>query len=132
MGEAEAPHEVKPATTFEEQLDLLGSRNLVVSNREFALEVLGRLNYYRLTGYLLSYKGLDGAYVSGTTFETGVIPRSRKGKIILLVCKRIYQLHEEWGEFIEILASLIEVYKEHIELERLGFPREGWKNLLQN
>lgn len=57
-----------------------------------------------------------------------------RGKIIeaLLVCKRICQPPEEWVEFLESLESLIEAYKDHIELERLGFPHEGWKSLLKD
>lgn len=41
----------KPYLTFEQQLDLLKSRGLEVTNDNTALEYLRRLGYYRLTGY---------------------------------------------------------------------------------
>ncbi len=58
----------KPPTTFEEQLSILRSRNLIVEDEEFALSVLRRLNYYRFTGYLLPFKANKNTYVDGTTF----------------------------------------------------------------
>ncbi len=41
----------KPYHTFEEQLELLKSRGLEVTNDQVALEYLHRLGYYRLSGY---------------------------------------------------------------------------------
>ena len=41
----------KPYLTFEQQLDLLKSRGLEVTNDSVALEYLRRLGYYRLSGY---------------------------------------------------------------------------------
>jgi abortive infection bacteriophage resistance protein len=41
----------KPHRTFEQQLELLKSRGLEVTNNEVALEYLRRLGYYRLSGY---------------------------------------------------------------------------------
>lgn len=47
---------LKPATTFEQQLDLLEDRGLVIADREKAMEVLSRFNYYTLSGYLFSFR----------------------------------------------------------------------------
>ncbi|TIE18471.1 abortive phage resistance protein, partial [Legionella pneumophila] len=44
-------HYNKPYLTFEQQLELLKSRGLEVTNDKVALEYLGRLGYYRLSGY---------------------------------------------------------------------------------
>ncbi|MCW8444571.1 Abi family protein [Fluoribacter gormanii] len=44
-------HYNKPYLTFEQQLELLKSRGLGVTNDKVALEYLGRLGYYRLSGY---------------------------------------------------------------------------------
>jgi len=41
----------KPYRTFEQQLELLKSRGLEVTNDSVALEYLRRLGYYRLSGY---------------------------------------------------------------------------------
>ena len=59
---------VKPATTFLQQIDILKKRNLVIEDEDFALDVLKRVNYYRFTGYLLPFKRPDNSYVDGTTF----------------------------------------------------------------
>jgi abortive infection bacteriophage resistance protein len=42
----------KPHLSFVEQLQLLKSRGLIVTNDELAVEHLNRLGYYRLSGYL--------------------------------------------------------------------------------
>lgn len=45
------PRYNKPYLTFEDQLELLKSRGLEVTNDSVALEYLRRLGYYRLSGY---------------------------------------------------------------------------------
>jgi abortive infection bacteriophage resistance protein len=60
----------KPTLTFQEQLERLESRGLIVSDRGLALRWLSRVNYYRLSAYLYPFR-LAGAdrYQAGTTFE---------------------------------------------------------------
>ncbi|RLA43744.1 MAG: Abi family protein [Gammaproteobacteria bacterium] len=61
----------KPAKTFEEQLDLLIERGMIVEDRTRAIHYLSHLNYYRLAAYWLPYEA-DRAphkFVAGTTFE---------------------------------------------------------------
>lgn len=59
---------LKPPTTFEEQVQILKTRNMIVKDEEFAVDVLRRVNYYRLSGYMLSFKQQD-VFKDGTTFE---------------------------------------------------------------
>ncbi|MCL6442108.1 MAG: Abi family protein [Alicyclobacillus sp.] len=59
---------LKPPTTFEEQVQILKGRNMTVSDEQFAVNVLRRVNYYRLSGYMLSFKVGD-VFKNGTTFE---------------------------------------------------------------
>ena len=47
---------IKPATTYVEQINILKSRNITITNEEFCADVLGTLNYYRLTAYMLPFK----------------------------------------------------------------------------
>lgn len=61
--------ELKPPATYEEMLTLLKSRGLTIGNESRAVEILQRVNYYRLTGYLLPYKINENKYIDGTTFE---------------------------------------------------------------
>ena len=59
---------IKTPTTFEEQVDILISRNLKVEDREKAIEVLSRINYYRLSAYMLTSKTND-EFEDGITFN---------------------------------------------------------------
>ena len=58
---------MKPAKTFEEQLDILKSRGLRIDDETKALEILRRTNYYRLRAYWLSYEKDDG-FAQGVSF----------------------------------------------------------------
>ena len=61
----------KPHKTLEEQLALLISRGLTVSDEEKARHYLEHLNYYRLTAYWIPFQknSQTHEFKSGTTFE---------------------------------------------------------------
>ena len=61
----------KPALSFEQQLDLLISRGLVVDDRTRALHYLGHINYYRLAGYVLPFEADHATHAlkPGTRFD---------------------------------------------------------------
>lgn len=63
------PMELKKPTTFDEQLNILEGRNIIIEDREKALEFISNINYYRLTAYALSFKQKDNTYLEGTTFQ---------------------------------------------------------------
>lgn len=46
----------KPATTLEQQLDLLENRGMIINNRPQAAHYLAHLNYYRLGAYWLNFE----------------------------------------------------------------------------
>jgi abortive infection bacteriophage resistance protein len=60
----------KPAKTYQEQLDLLKSRGLVVPDEAFALHILEHHNYYRLSAYRFPFTVQDDPdrFLPGTTF----------------------------------------------------------------
>lgn len=60
--------ECKPFLTHEEQLDLLIKRGLVVNDRQTALNILQRTNYYRFSAYSLSLRK-DDVFDSAVTFD---------------------------------------------------------------
>ena len=62
--------ELKKPTTYQEQLELLQKRNVIVDNPEQCIAVLENISYYRLTAYLLPFKQPDGCYKEGTQFGT--------------------------------------------------------------
>ena len=52
----------KPFKTYDEQIALLKSRGLIISNEEEAKEILKRMNYYRLSAYSLTLRKDDVFY----------------------------------------------------------------------
>lgn len=62
----------KPFKTYDELIDLMISRNIIVSNRSFAKRALSNMSYYTLiNGYKNTFLSLDGSdmFVPGTRFE---------------------------------------------------------------
>jgi len=61
---------VKPATTFEEQVNILKSRGLEIENEKEAAQILEYTNYYRLRGYYIHLQK-DGSddFIDGTSFN---------------------------------------------------------------
>lgn len=59
---------IKRPTTFEEQVEILKSRGLVISDVDSAIRTLQRINYYRLSAYTLSLKKND-QFLPDITFE---------------------------------------------------------------
>ncbi|MCM3190275.1 Abi family protein [Bacillus subtilis] len=57
--------------THEEQLEILKERGLYIEDEDEALLILKRINYYRLTGYMLFMKKNDEFY-SGSSFRQAV------------------------------------------------------------
>lgn len=65
----------KPARTIEGQIEILRKRGMVIADEVRPGNALEHLNYYRLSGYWMSFKLPDGgeeAFRSGTTFESVV------------------------------------------------------------
>ena len=50
---------LKSPATFEEQIQILKKRGLIVNDEDFAIQILRRINYYRLSAYGLSVKNDD-------------------------------------------------------------------------
>lgn len=82
---------LKPPTTFEEQVERLHQRNLIIEDKDIALDTLSKVNYYRFSAYLLPFKQLsNGCYREGTSFS------------------KIYRLYEFDRKLRNILSSVIE------------------------
>ncbi|WP_419420728.1 Abi family protein [Legionella sp. D16C41] len=50
---------LKPSLNFQEQLEKLKKRGLIITNEVLALDVLSNINYYRLSAYWLPFKQRD-------------------------------------------------------------------------
>ena len=47
--------ELKKPTTFEEQVELLKNKNIIITNKSSCIDFLSKTNYYRLSGYYLPF-----------------------------------------------------------------------------
>lgn len=62
--------DLKKAKTFDEQLDILEKRKLIIVDRDKAKNILSKINYYRLSGYFrYFYKFGIEEFKENTTFE---------------------------------------------------------------
>lgn len=59
----------KPALTFEQQLDLLTERGLVIPDRAAAAAILSQISYYRFSAYCLTFKDDNDCFHPGTTWD---------------------------------------------------------------
>lgn len=59
----------KTSKTFKEQLEILKNRGLIINDETSALIILKEINYYRLSGYMLSLKTKDDLFLPNITFE---------------------------------------------------------------
>jgi abortive infection bacteriophage resistance protein len=91
---------LKPPKKFEEQLEILKSRGLIINNESFALEILKRINYYRLTGYMLSFKTPEDAFLQNITFEDIYSIYLFDKKLRLLLLEKIEDIEIEFRTHI--------------------------------
>lgn len=78
-------HYIKPALSFDQQLDLLRQRGLSVADNARALHWLRQISYYRLSAYCLPFK--DGEnFRAGTDFNdiAGLYIFDRKLRLLVL------------------------------------------------
>ena len=63
--------ELKKPLSFDEQVEKLIEHKMIISDKEAAINILRKINYYRFTGYALQYrlKPNDSEYKQNTTFE---------------------------------------------------------------
>jgi abortive infection bacteriophage resistance protein len=88
--------QLKKPLTFSEQIEMLISHGMIISDKQYAEEVLNTINYYRLTGYCIHLRQSpkDSTFVSGTDFFT---------------IHKIYQFDDE-------LRSVLRKYIEKVEV----------------
>lgn len=65
---AKSPGRSKPFLQLDQQVELLRSRGLTISNDQYAKDVLEDSNYYRFSGYSLTLRRNDH-FFAGVTFE---------------------------------------------------------------
>lgn len=53
---------LKPPTTFEQQATILKQRGVIIEDNDICIDFLSKVNYYRLSGYLLPFRQSDDNY----------------------------------------------------------------------
>lgn len=81
---------LKEPTTYQEQIELLKSRNIVVDDVALCAKALENVNYYRFTAYFLPFKRSDGSYQEGVHFS------------------QVYQIYEFDRKLRSLLFSALE------------------------
>lgn len=59
----------KPPLLFQDQLQLLKKRGLVVADEPKAISVLEQISYYRFSAYFMPYQKIKDTFDAGTTWE---------------------------------------------------------------
>lgn len=54
--------DIKDPKSYKEQIKILKSRNIIIDDDDFATKILKKINYYRFSAYMLTYKNIDGNY----------------------------------------------------------------------
>ena len=110
--------DLKPALTYDEQIDRLKSvHNLVIADDTIALEILKKVNYYRLSGYGIGLAKKDDKekYIDGISLE------------------HIYRLYEFDSAFRNLLIHVIEQLEIQLRTQisnylALKYGSEGYMN----
>lgn len=82
----------KPFLTPTQQIEVLISRGLLITNKEKAIRWLRRIGYYRLTGYLYPFRQQDGSFLEGTSIEHALSLYVFDKKLRLLILDAIERI----------------------------------------
>lgn len=82
----------KTPLTFEEQLDLLEARSLIIKDKPKAISYLKGISYYRLSAYFLPYQQEKDSFNEGVTFKQIIDTYSFDRELRLLVFDAIERL----------------------------------------
>ena len=98
---------LKKHLSIEGQIEKMKTRGLIIEDEEYAKSVLGRINYYRLTGYLHDFKKPDAdSYVEGITFNTIVSIYEFDNRLTRLLMFALEDIEETFKtRFAYVLSS---------------------------
>ncbi|EAE7386086.1 Abi family protein, partial [Listeria monocytogenes] len=104
---------VKKFKTIDEQIEILVSRGMAVTDRQLAAETMKYVQYYRLSGYWLSFYQSKDSFKEGTDFNIilGIYRFDRE----LRACLSPFLAH------IEIAIRSILSYKHAEEFGPIGY-----------
>jgi abortive infection bacteriophage resistance protein len=111
--------------TYNQHLDLLKSRGLIINNPDAELKFLRQVNYYRFTAYCIPFQHPHDVFLPGTTFETieGLYRLDEELRLhilgmlspieIYLRTQMAYELSHGWGTFAHYEPSMFQNEDDH-------------------
>ncbi len=120
----------KPATTFEQQVDLLRQRGMLIADAESARHYLQHLNYYRLGAYWLPFEANHAThkFKPGVRFEDVINLYIFDRELRLLVMDAIERL--EVSVRCQWAHHLAHRHGPHAHLEQALFDSRYWSGNL--
>lgn len=82
----------KPPLSFQDQVKLLKSRNLIIKDEKRAISNLQEISYYRLSAHFIPYQSQKDIFDKGTTFEQIIKTYSFDRELRLLVFECIERI----------------------------------------
>lgn len=83
----------KPWTSVADQLSLLESRGLIVTERPAAENTLRHLNYYRFSGYCLAFEDERHRFRNDVTFADD-LQNSQTMSLLRRICRPVAAAHQ--------------------------------------
>jgi abortive infection bacteriophage resistance protein len=118
----------KPPLTYQQQVELLKTRGLVVTNSAIAAKFFTQVNYYRFSAYCIPFQSAHDVFSLGITFEK-IVELYRLDEIlrndylemlspieVFLRTRIVYELSHGWGPFSHYDPSIF----------RTDFDHAGW------
>lgn len=96
--------ELKKPTTFEEQVELLRKKNIIITDKASCINFLSKTNYYRLSGYYLPF-----------------IQKDTEKCFIALKFERIQKIYTFDAELRNLISFAIEKIETHIRTQLAYF-----------
>lgn len=103
---------LKEFKTFEQQIGILEDRGIIINDKNYSLKILSRINYYRLSGYLLPFQKID----PNTNKRIEKIDKAGNKYYQLIdnlhfeTIVKIYNFDSELREFLLSLLEEVEVF----------------------
>lgn len=121
-------HYDKSPKTIDEQIEILGSRGMIISDKDEARHYLSHLNYYRLCSYWLPFEENHSNHIfrDGTTFKAVLNLYIFDRELRLLILDAIEQVEISWRT--QWAYEMSKSYGSHAYLDpNLAINSEHWK-----
>lgn len=116
--------------TLDEQIEILHSKGLVISDYEYTRNILLRENYFFLNGYrhLFMVSDVNRTFIPGSTFEELYSVFSFDRQLRNILFKYILMFENNIKSIISYVVSKNHGFKEHNYLNVNNFVRDATKN----